>query len=171
MVFDAIVIILVGIALAFVQGAEETLCSPGIVSLSVTTAAGLQDFRDAMNCSGEGFFHVAWNSSLLIEERIEVTGFKTVRVTGTGHQTASNGLPGSGDAGAAISGGSTTGIFLVSKWSKLTISNLVLEEGYSDDEGAIAVHSSSFLQVSGCTFTNNKASIGGKNTTWMPTKS
>lgn len=163
MASDAMIMMAVGIALAFIRVAASAPCQPVTVSLSVATAAGLQYLRDAMDFSGKAVFDVAWNSNLRVEQRIDVTDYKTVRVTGTCHHTDGNGVPGSEDTGGVISGGYTTGIFLVSNRSSLTKTNLVSEGRYSDGERAIAVHSSSFLYVSRCAFVNNTASIGGKN--------
>lgn len=122
--------------------------------MDVATTGDLQKFTDAINCTGPGVFSVTWYRSLLIEQTIEVSNQKNVTITGSGLQTIRGASGENNDVG--------TGIFSVSSGSSLRLNHLVLEGGSSDHGGAVVVHSSSYLHVVDCIFTNNKASRGGK---------
>ena len=157
---------LVGSAISSIRSAEAVQCPSSTIAVNLTTAADLQDLRHAINCSGRGEFYVAWRSSLLINQTIEITEYKNVRVVGYGLPIISYGLPNNNDDDDDNDdednyAESTAGMFLVSHGSTLSISSLVLDGGYSDKGGAVAVHSSSILYVLGCAFTNNTAKFGG----------
>eukprot|EP00904_Undaria_pinnatifida_P007520 jgi/Undpi1/3899/HiC_scaffold_16.g07267.m1 len=118
-----------------------------------------------MNCSGEGFFSATLYNSVQIQQRIEVSTRKTVNITGDGFPTISaatldNALD-SAESSAVTDVGNSTGIFLVSGGSTLTMKSLILDGGRSEDGGAVVVLSSSSMHVFDCTFKNNNATNTG----------
>lgn len=154
--FPTLAVVVAGLATFFISGAEAAPCPPSTAfEMDVATTGDLQKFTDALKCTGPGVFSVTWNSSLLIEQTIEVSNLKNVTITGSGFQTIRGASGDNNDVG--------TGIFSVSIGSSLGLNHLVLEGGSSDHGGAVVVLSSSYLHVVDCIFTNNKASRGGKN--------
>ncbi|CAN0453186.1 unnamed protein product, partial [Laminaria digitata] len=61
-----------------------------------------------------------------------------------------------------IDAGSTTGIFSVSNASTLTLKNMMLQGGVSDNGAAVDARSFSSVHVVCCAFSNNNATTGGE---------
>lgn len=165
MLLDALVM-MAGWSIFFFHGAESAACPSGIVSVNLTTTDDMQTFTDAVNCSGPGVFNATLYNNVQINERIEVSDQKIVYITGTGFPTIHGALPNSTASSSSANAGSTTGIFLVSTGSALTIDALVLEGGHSEYGGAVTVLSSSSLHAVDCTFRNNTAKTGGERGLW-----
>lgn len=154
---------LAGSTLAFVSGAETDPCLAGTIDINITEADDLTRLSDVLNCTGSGTFNVTWLGSLDLPQVIEVSNSKVVTVTGSGFPTIRGALNDNDyAAGVETDAGSTRGMFSVSDGSTLSLYALVLDGGQSENGGAVAVLSSSFLRVSGCTFKNNNASTGGE---------
>lgn len=165
MLFNGVVMIVAGIAISLVRGEQSAPCPSDTVSVQLTSTSGVKPLTEALNCSGAGVFSVTLDGRLQIEEIIEISDLKFVTVAGSAESV----LDRSSDASlyAEIDAGHTTGIFLVSNGSSLNISNLIIEGGYSTDGGAVAVTSSSSLNLFDCIFTSNRASsAGGERTLW-----
>ena len=157
MILGVLVLVVGMLSYSFMSGAEAAACSAGAISMNVTTAAELQNMIDTINCTGEGFFHATWTGSLQLGQRIELSDSKTLTITGS--RPVLTNLP-----SAVIDAGGTTGIFGVSNGSTLTLDNLVLQGGASENGAAVDVRSFSSVHVSGCVFVNNNSTTGGENT-------
>lgn len=165
MKFGLMAIIVAGMAIVLVRGGQPAPCPPDTVTVDAISSTGAKDLTDALNCTGPGVVHVAVHGRLQIEQRIEISDQKNVVIKGS----ADNALDSMIDAYsyAEIDAGHKSGIFLVSNGSTLSISQLILKGGYSQNGGAVDVISSSFLYVVNSTFMNNRASsAGGANTLW-----
>lgn len=158
-----------GSTVAFLAGAQLAPCPSDPVLVDLRTTGDIQRLSDAMNCSGPGEFNVAWHNSLQLDSRIEVSSRKHVTITGS----SSTGIPtvtaaphdDTTDNATSNDPGNISGIFLVSNGSTLTMNNMALDGGYSEDGGAVTVLGSSYLNVIDCIFTNNHASRNGGDTT------
>lgn len=160
--------ILAGIAFSLVRGEQPAPCPSVTVAVELTSAGGVKPLTDALNCCGSGVFSITLQGRLQIEEIIEISDQKDVTVTASVEKTSESNRGGS--LYAEIDAGHSSGIFFVSNGSTLVISNLIINGGYSDNGGAVAVTSSSFLYVFNSTITNNKASsAGGEKTFWQQT--
>lgn len=146
----------------FMLGAHAGSCPFGTVDFHVTTTADVPHLADLIDCSGEGSFNVTWYGTLPVDQTIEVSNHKNVTVTGLGFPTIYSGIHDKGDVGENISLATTFGLFSVVNGSTLSLNEVVLEGGSSEEGGAVAVHSSSSLYVVDCDFTNNSASNGGE---------
>lgn len=164
MILDAPAMLVAGLAMSFIAGAEAVPCASGTVVINVTSLADVRHLTDAMGCTGEGVFDITWYNSLEIEERIEVSDQTSVTITGFGFPTIRAGLTDNDDnAGVVIDLKSTTGIFSVQNGSSLILEQLKLDGGRSKHGGAVVVTSSSSLYVYDCAFANNNATTGGEN--------
>lgn len=165
LIVDVMAMLVAALATAFIAGAEELVpCPSDTVSVNLTTAGDIQRLTDAMNCSGGGKFNVIWSNSVQLPSRIKVSTGKHVTITGSSNTPTVRAAPHDTHENASIVGaGDTSGLFLVSDGSTLTINKLVLDGGYSEDGGAVTVLSSSYLNAIDCVFTNNNASNGGDN--------
>lgn len=152
-----------GLFISFVIGAGSAACPSGVVSVNLTSATDMLHLSDEMKCSGPGVFNATLYNSVQISKRIEVHDQKIVHITGSGFPTIRGARHNNTESNPNANAGST-GIFLVSEWSTLTINALVLEGGHSRDGGAITVLSSSLLQAIDCSFRNNSATTGGDMT-------
>lgn len=162
MLIDGFATMVAGFAMAFISGAQSAPCSSSPVTMDVATAADVQGLTANMTCTGEGVFDVTWYGSLGIEQTLVVSGQKSVHITGSSNLSTSTANPDPNEPDAIINGGKTTRIFLVSNGSTLTLNNLVVNGGYSEESGGgVAVLSSASLNVSGCAFTNNRAATSG----------
>lgn len=140
------------------QGAQ---CPSGTVALDVITTADVERLVSELSCTGYGNFNITWHNSLQIEHIIEVSNKKNITVIGSGFPTIRGALGNDNDAGGGFIKETSDGIFSVSKGSTLRLDHLALQGGYSRSGGAIRVYSSSWLVVSGCSFTDNHASKHG----------
>lgn len=156
------VLMMVGLVVSFLSGADSAPCPSSTVRVNVTTTADLQDLTDALACSGEGSFDITWYSSLDITQSIEVSDSKDVAVTGNGFPRIRGELPDGSGAGAIADAGTGNSIFSISNGSSLRLIDLVIEGGNAEFGGAVNLHSSSSLFVFGCIFVNNTASYGGE---------
>lgn len=165
MAFDRAVMIVIGLAICFMSGAESMPCPSGTVAVNITSTADVRNLTDVLACTGGGSFDITLYSSVIIAQRIEVANMKSVSVTGAGFPSI-RGAPADDDgaAGAIGNDGSGHGIFHVANGSTLRLNNLVLEGGNAEDGGAVNLVASSSLFVLDCTFTNNNASNGGEPT-------
>ena len=161
MSFDK-VLMMVGLVVSFLVRADSDPCRSGTVQFNVTSTADLRNLTDALACSGEGAFDVAWSSSLTISQSIVVSGSKDVTVIGTGLPTIHGAVPDETTSRSIGDDGTVGGIFSVSNRSSLRLVNLVLEGGDVRNGGAVNLLYSSSLSVSGCTFVNNTAANGGE---------
>lgn len=153
--YHILAVVVAGLTILLIPGAQTAPCpSNATVELDVATAADLQTFTDAINCTGPGVFNITWCSSLTIEQTIEVSNQKKVTIRGSGFHTIRDALDDDDDDGI--------GIFSVFNGSSLRLEHLVLEGGLSEHGGAVAVLASSYLHVVDCIITNNKASRGGE---------
>lgn len=160
---DAQALLVVWLAISFMARAETAPCPLRTVVINVTSSADVLHLTDAIECTGDRVFDITWYNSLDIEQKIKVSDQKSVMVTGSGSPTIRAGLKDDDDyTGANIGLGSATGVFSVHNESTLILKQLVLDGGYSEDEGAVAVTSSSSLHVYDCAFTSNNASTGGE---------
>ena len=150
-----------GLALFFFAGAGSAPCPSGTIAVDVISLVDVHNLTDAMHCTGQGVFAVTWYNSLDIEQRIDVSHQKNVTVTGIGFPTIRTGLIEEHGTATTLDFGSTTGIFSVHNESRLVLKQLVLDGGYSENGGAVAVAGSSSLHVYDCGFANNDASFGG----------
>lgn len=153
MISDVMVLMIVGMVVAFLSGAASAPCPSSTVQVNVTFAADLRNLTDALACSGKGSFDITWYSSLTVTHIIEVSDSKDVVVTGAGFPSIRGAVPATG-AGS--------GIFFVSNGSSLRLVDLVMEDGNAEYGGAVDLQFSSSLFVFGCTFVNNTASYGGE---------
>ena len=151
-----------GLIIAFISGVQSGPCSSQTISVNVTTSGDVQRLMDAMNCSGEADFNVAWYSTLQLYQRIVVANNKHLEIVGFGYPTVSAMLYSTNESQPAVEAADTKGMFSVSNRSTLTISHMVLHGGCSNDGGAVVVHSSSLLYVNDCIFTGNRADSGGE---------
>lgn len=152
---------LAGLAISFIAGAEPAPCPSVTVAVDVTSLDDVRNLTDVIHCTGVGVFNVTWYTSLDIEQMIDVSDQKNVMVTGFGFPTIRAGLNGDGGMGTTHDLGSTTGIFSVHNESSLVLKQLVLDGGHSENGGAVAVTFSSSLHVYDCGFVNNNSSTGG----------
>lgn len=162
MVFCMLAMVLVGLTISFLSGAESAACPIGTVAMNVASAADIEILTDILNCTVRGDFDVTWHSNQTLAQRIEVSNMKNVTVTGSGNHTIHGGLGDDNDGGAVIHAGGGTGIFSVSDGSKLTLTNVVLAGGNASRGGAVELVSDSSLFVYDCSFTSNYASDGGE---------
>ena len=153
-----------------ISGEEITACLPGTISVNVTTNDDMHRLTDAMNCTGQGVFNVTLYSSVQVNRRIEVSNQKRVHITGSGFPTIRAEPRDNELLSAFPDAGTTSGIFLVSNQSTLSINALVLEGGYAEDGGGVAVLASSSLHAFACTFKNNSAAAGGESRVGRRTK-
>ena len=162
MVADVMVMLVAGLTIAIIAGAEVAPCPSDTVSVNLAATEDIQRLTDAMNCSGGGEYNVTWSNSLQLESRIKVSTGKHVTITGSSKTPTVTAAPHhTHDNISIVDVGDISGIFLVSDNSTLTIHKMVLDGGYSEDGGAVAVISSSYLNVIDCVFTNNNALNGG----------
>ena len=161
MTSDVMALMMVGLVVSFLFGADAAPCPSSTVEFNVTSIADLQNLTDALACYGIGAFDITWYSSMDITENIRVSDWKDVVVTGAGFPSTPGGLLGDTGAGPVISGAGS-GIFSVYNGSSLRLTDLVLEGGNAENGGAVDVYSSSSLSVFDCIFINNTASNGGE---------
>lgn len=162
MLFNGFAKLVAGFAIAFISGAQSAPCSSSPVHVDVATTADVQGLTANMTCTGEGVFDVTWYGSLEIEQTIVVSDQKSVTVTGSSYLSTSTAEPDANEPDAIINAVNSSRIFLVSNGSTLTLNNLVLNGGYSEESGGgVAVLTYAFLNVSGCVFTNNQAATTG----------
>ena len=160
MTSDVMALVMVGLVVSFLFGADSAPCPSSTVQVNVTSTADLQNLTDALACYGMGAFDITWYSSMDITENIRVSDLKDVAVTGVGFPSIRGGLL---DTGAgAVNAGAGSGIFSVSNGSSLYLIDVVLEGGSAENGGAVNVYSSSSLFVFDCIFINNTASNGGE---------
>ena len=171
MVFCRVAIILAGVSISLGYGAQEAPCPSHVIQVNLSSGGGVQNLVDEMSCTGAGVYNVTLHGRLRLGMRIEISAQKHMTFTGypddamTGHDD--DYAPRDSDDLAVIDAGGTTGIFLVSNGSTLSIKDLHLRGGFSEDGGAVAVTSSSTFNASGCVFTNNDASTaGGEEALW-----
>lgn len=153
------------LTISCISGAAASIpCPSNTISIDISTAGDIQVLADALNCTGDGVYKVTLSSSLRIERRIEVANQKDVTIIGSGYPTLRGAQQTTNEIiNSAIDAGGTSGIFLVSSGSTLSINHMVLDGGYSENGGgAVAVVSSSALQVFDCVFSSNVARIGGE---------
>lgn len=155
-------LMVVGLAVSFLFGADSAPCRSSTVQVNVTSIADLQNLTDALACSGKGAFDVTWYSSLKINQSIQVSDSKDVVVTGMGFPSIGGPLPDDTDDGVIADDGAGGSIFSVWNGSSLRLIDLVVEGGNAENGGAANLHSFSSLSVLGCTFSNNAASNGGE---------
>ena len=156
--FLGILVVIAGWTTRVVSSEEIAACPSRTFSANLTTTADMQNLADAMNRGGRGVFNVTLYGSVQILKRIDVSNQKIVHITGFGFPA----IRAAGGGNSSIDdAGNTTGIFVVSGGSSLTVNAVALEGGYSEDGGAVAVLSSSSFHASGCAFRNNIAAIGG----------
>ena len=154
-----------GWAMLHISGAETAPCSYHPVAVNVNSTSGVQGLINEINCTGEGVFDVTWYDTVQIEQTIAVSDQKSVTVTGSNSPTASTGESDPDEPVATIDGGNTTGLFRVSDGSILTLNNVVLNGGYSEDNGGAVTVSFGSLNVFGCAFANNQALLYGGEVT------
>lgn len=159
MSFGGMAIIAAGMAFFLVRGGRATPCPPHTIEVNLTASDGVQVLNEAMNCTGAGVYNVTLSRRLQIQETIEISGPKNVFITGSVDNAVTD--TSGGSPYAAIDAGGTTGMFVVSDGAMLNIKYLTLEGGFSEYGAAVSVTSSSFFMVSGCVFTNNRASTAG----------
>lgn len=145
------------LSLSFISPAASAPCPAGAVAMNVGSTADLQNMTNLINCTGKGSFDVIWTGTLPLLQTIELSDTKNLTITGSTYSTLLT-----GSLGAGIDAGNTTGLFAVSGGSTLRLQNLVLKGGSAEDGGGVDVRSSSTVNVVGCSFLNNSASIGGK---------
>ena len=153
-----------GWAMLYISGAETAPCSSDPVAVNVNSTSGVQGLINEIS-TGEGFFDVTWYDSVQIEQAIVVPAQKSVTITGSNSPTASTGESEPNEPVATIDGGNTTGLFRVSDGSILTLNNVVLNGGYSEDNGGAVTVSFGSLNVFGCAFANNQALSNGGEVT------
>ena len=158
--FDGLVMMAMW-TISVVSGDQMKACPSGTFSANLTTPADVQSLADAMNCSGQGVFNATLYGSVQIQQRIEVSNNKIMYIAGSGFPAILAAPRDNAESSDVPDAGNTTGIFLVSGGSTLTMNALILEGGYSEDGGAVAVLSSSYLYARGCSFRNNNAATGG----------
>lgn len=148
----------------FVSGAESGPCPLDTIGLNVTSEADIHTLTQVFNCTGQGSFHVRWDRSLTLDQRVDIPSNKNVTITGSGFPTIRGGLGvDERDEESIIDReNGTTGVFSVANESTLLLSHLMFAGGRAEDGGAVYLYPSSTLFVSDCTFSNNKASYGGK---------
>lgn len=159
--FDVLPMVLAGVAIAFMPGAESAICPTGTVAVNVTSAEDVLILADALKCTGGGDFNVTWYSSLPLDQTIEVSDMKNMTITGSGSPVIYRGLGGDTFDSTFLDDGSGTALFSVSDGSTLSLINLVLKGGEAENGGAVDLLSSSSLYVHGCNFAQNNASDGG----------
>ena len=159
MLSDVMAMMVYGVTMFFMSGAESAVCPSTTVDLNVISTADVHTLSDELACTGEGSFNITWHANLVIERRIEVSGQKHVIVTG-------NGFP---SLRGAFSEDNDAGIFSVTMGSTLRLSHLALEGVNAANGGAVIVRSSSSLFLVECAFRDNNASIGGE-TACLPHK-
>ena len=164
------VVVLTALWTISISGEEITACLPGTISVNVTTNDDMHRLTDAMNCTGQGVFNVTLYSSVQVNRRIEVSNQKRVHITVSGFPTIRAEPRDNELLSAFPDAGTTSGIFLVSNQSTLSINALVLEGGYAEDGGGVAVLASSSLHAFACTFKNNSAAAGGESRVGRRTK-
>lgn len=125
-------------------------CSSDPYRGDVVAESDVEALRGAMGCDGNGTFEVTWHSVSILE-RIEVSDGKNLTVTGRF------------DAEAEINARGTDGIFFVYNRSTLTLNQLVLSGGNATGAGGAIAIDSSTVNVDGCSFVGNSASISGDN--------
>lgn len=160
--FDILAMVLTGVAIAFMSGAESAKCPTSTVVVNVTSAEDVQILADALKCTGGGDFNVTWYSNLTLGQTIEVSYLTSVTITGSGSPVIHGGLGGDTYGSAFLDGESGTALFSVSDGATLSLVNLILVGGKSGNGGAVALFSSSSLYVYGCNFALNNASDGGE---------
>lgn len=165
MILDAPAMLVAGLAMSYIAGAEAVPCASGTVAINVTSLADVRNLTDVMGCTGGGVFDVTWYNSLEIEERIEVSDHTSVTVTGFGFPTILliAGLTDNDDNVGVVIDLESTGIFSVLNGSSLVLKKLMIDGGRSKHGGAVAVTFSSSLYVYDCAFANNNATTGGEN--------
>lgn len=164
MVFDVMAMIMVGLVTRCLSDAAQIPCPRTTVAVNVTSAADVQNLTDVLSCTGEGDFIVTWYSSLAITETIVVSNEKNVTVTGINFPCIRGAVVDNNGVRAAVDAESGTGLFTASNGSTLRLKNLVLAGGNAEHGGAVNLHSSSSLDVFGCTFAYNNATNGGEMT-------
>ena len=125
-----------------------------IISMDVASSTDLETFIDKVGRDEIGVFNVNWYGRQQVSERILVSTGTNVTITGVA-------LP---DAEPAVANddGIVSGMFYVYYGSMLSLRNLALDGGVSEEGAAISVTDNGVLNVFDCAFTNNKASNGGE---------
>ena len=149
--FDVLKAIVAILSISVLPVATPAPCTTETIVMEVASAADLETMSNAINCTGEGTFHVTWIGSLQLHQSIDISDNKQLTITG------SNPVP-----ETVIDGGNATNIVSVSGGSTLNLVSLVLNGGNSDEGGAVAARDFSVVNVVGCSFTNNNASLGGE---------
>eukprot|EP00904_Undaria_pinnatifida_P002787 jgi/Undpi1/12509/HiC_scaffold_6.g02178.m1 len=154
--FDVLKAIVAILSISVLPVATPAPCTTETIVMEVASAADLETMSNAINCTGEGTFHVTWIGSLQLHQSIDISDNKQLTITG------SNPVP-----ETVIDGGNATNIVSVSGGSTLNLVSLVLNGGNSDEGGAVAARDFSVVNVVGCSFTNNNASLGGAILAYM----
>lgn len=137
--------------------------------MDVTSTADVETLIEALSCTGAGIFNVTWHGTVTVQQMINVTGGSHLTVTQA--QIDSSGSTGDGlDGAAVVEAGTSTGLFLVSGGSALTLVDLELTGGNAYKGGAVTAVADSALErdsnrftAVGCTFTANTATFGGES--------
>lgn len=136
--------------------------------MDVTSTADVETLVESLSCTGAGVFNITWHGTVIVQQMINVTGGSDLTITQA--QPDFSGSTGDGsDGGAVVEAGTSTGLFLVSGGSTLTLVDLELTGGNAYKGGAVWAVStgaldmdSSRLTAVGCTFTANTATVGGE---------
>ena len=147
---------------------ESAPCATSVTEMDVTSVADVETLVEALTCTGGGIFNVTWHGTVAVPQMINVTGGSHLTVA----QARLDSLSSTGeglDESAVVEAGSSTGLFLVSGGSVLTLVDLELRGGSSYKGGAVTAVSDSALELDsnrltavGCTFTSNTATVGGE---------
>lgn len=138
--------------------AQAAPCPTGTVSVNLTSSGDVHSkLTDVMNCTGQGVFDATWYGDLQVERSIDVSGGNNLTITGV-NGSAYHVF--SRDNGLLIEG-AHGGMFSVSNGSMLTLKDMTLDGGFSQDRTAVTVTSSSSLYVVDCDFPNHRSSTQG----------
>ena len=144
------------ILLVFKAGVSAP-CDQGIVNFSVYTFEDAEDLRDALTCSGVGYFYAEWTGEVNIgalEGGFAVGNGTSLNVTGIG-------------GNAVINGDNRVRMFTVTNGSRLYLNSVSLENGLSDEHyggGAVWAMEASHVSAANCSFLDNSAmgNVGGE---------
>lgn len=159
-------------SLAAPHQVHAAACAAGVTTLEVSSSSDVQSLRAALNCTGGAVIDVAWHGAVAVSDTFYVPDGSNLTVTGFSSGSALDG--GSGPT-ATIDGGHRTpsGFFRLYNNSVLSLSNLVLDGGYSTSHGgAVGAYDEdiappgaivNIVDVVDCTFYNNTAEASGES--------
>ena len=129
-------------------------CPTAVEEFSVATTLDAEELSEALLCDGPGSFVVGWHGNVILSGTLSVSNGSTLNLTGSSDSSDD------GDSGAVIFSDGTVVLFEVDLGSTVSLTGLT----FSGGDGALRVNGESFVEVTNCSFMDNKrtsSDLGG----------